>query len=63
MYSGFNKLKIAFHILMACVLVALLMAWILDIWDAAATFALLRERMAETWETLRAFGRGLLQLF
>ncbi len=62
MYSGFNKLMIGFYILMACVLVALLVAWDLGIWDADATFVRLHERMAETWETLKAFGRGLLQL-
>ncbi len=54
---------IGFHILMACVLVALLMAWVLGIWDAGATLAWLRERLVETWETLASFGKALLQFF
>ncbi len=54
---------IGFHILMACVLVVLLAAWVLGIWDASATFAWLRERMVETWETLGMFWQGLRKLF
>ncbi len=63
MYSGFNNLMIGFHILMACVLVALLAAWALDIWDAGATFGWLRERMVETQETLGEFWKALLRFF
>ncbi len=54
---------IGFHILMACVLVVLLAAWVLGIWDASAIFAWLRERMVETWETLGEFWKGLHQFF
>jgi hypothetical protein len=63
MYSGFNKTMIGLHVIVACVLVALLTAWVLDIWDAGATFAWLRERMAETRETFGEFGKALLELF
>jgi hypothetical protein len=63
MYSGFNKLMIGFHILMAGVLVALLAAWVLGIWDVSATYAWLREGMVETWKTLASFGKALLQFF
>ncbi len=63
MYSGFNKLMIGFHILMAGVLVALLAAWVLGVWDPGATFAWLRERMVETRETLGEFGKALLEFF
>ncbi len=63
MHSGFNKLMIGFHILMACVLVGLLMAWVLGIWDAGATLAWLRERLVETRETLGEFWKELHQFF
>ncbi len=58
-----RRLASVFNKLMAALLLVLLAGWYMGLWDIAAALAWLHERFAEAWQTLGAFGKGLLQYF
>ncbi len=62
MYTGDYRNLTGFYILIACVLVALLVAWVLFFWDAEVIFAWVYWRMVETGETLGEFWKELGKL-